>query len=444
MVSELRELIEALRHAKTSKNSSKPPSSDGPGAKTGAPKAPSGRKPGGQPGHGGSRRQLLAPEKVDAIVEHWPTQCRGCARALPASGRDASDPVRHQVTELPAKMTTVTEHRLHAQACRGCRALTRATLPVEVPRGAFGWRLQGVVATLTGGFRLSKRNAAALCRSVFGVELSLGSVSAIERGASYALAAPVAQAQRFVQAQPVLHVDETGWREQGARAWLWVAVSSLVTVFLVHRRRNKEAAEELLGDFDGRLVADRWSAYAGRDDDKRQVCWAHLKRDFQWIAEHSGAAGRLGCDLLDVERRVFTAWHAHRDGAIGRPQLRRRIAPLRLELDGLLKRGMRGGRARVEGMCREIWLMGDALWTFAAVEGVEPTNNAAERALRHAVIWRKTSFGSHAESGSRFVERMLSVVATLKQQGRGLLDYVAAALAAASARREPPSLLPAG
>jgi len=427
---------------RNSGNSSMPPSSDGPGVKLPSRKAPTGRRPGGQPGRRGRYRALLPTSKVDEVVHHWPSECAGCDLELPTSARrDAGRPARHQVTELPVVRAQVTEHQLHAQRCARCTCVTVAELPVGVPRGAFGTRLAATVAVLTGVYRLSKRNVEGICGTLFGVDLSLGAVSALEQRVSAALAAPYAEARAHVRAQPTVHADETGWRERRARAWLWVAVTRLIALFAVHRRRSRAAAEALLGNYKGRLVSDRWSAYSPHKTTRRQLCWAHIKRDFQWIADHRGAAGRLGAALLAVQQRVFVAWHAFRDGTITRRTLRRTIDALALEIDTLLKCGMRGRVAKVAGMCREIWTLSPALWTFAKVDGVEPTNNAAERALRHAVILRKTSFGTHSEAGSRFVERILTVVTSLKLQARDVLEYLVRAVDAASRSRKAPSLV---
>jgi transposase len=312
-----------------------------------------------------------------------------------------------------------------------------------VPAGAFGPRLQALAAVCTGVYRLSRRTTTALLRDLYGVDLALGSVTACEQAASQALAAPVAAAHAHIQQHPVAYVDETGWREARRRAWLWVAVTATVTVFLVHARRGAGAAQALLGVFAGILTSDRWTAYTRWPLRNRQLCWAHLRRHFAASAEVPGAAGRLGRDLLAETDQLFTWWHRVRDGTLARASFRAYMGPLRQRVEGLLFLGSRCRHAPTAATCREILVLAPALWTFVRVAGVEPTNNAAERALRPGVLWRKGSFGSHSAAGSRFAERMLTVAATLKQQRRNIVDYVTLACAAALRGDPPPSLLPA-
>jgi transposase len=436
--------VEDLRRSlgRNSQNSSKPPSSDPPHLKLGPGKKPSGRKPGGQPGHRGKRRELLPVDQVDVVFDHWPAVCAGCAHPFPGKRHDDDGGERHQVTELPPLKPVVTEHVLHGQGCLRCGAFTRSDLPMDVPRGAFGVRLQATIAAMSGQYRMSKRNIAALCATLFGIDISVGAISTIEQRVSAALARPVEDLRRFVQRQSVVSADETSWSERRKRAWLWVASTPAATVFMVHRRRNKEAAQELLGSFAGRLVRDRWPAYDEYDARAPQICWAHLKRDFQWLSEHDGVTGAIGGELLALYGQVFAAWAAYRRGTIQRPTLRRRVGPLRRELTALLQRGVHEARGRPSGMCKDMLKFESGLWSFIDAEGVPPTNNGAEQALRPAVIWRKTSYGTHSFEGSRFVERILSAVTTLKQQGRQVLDYLVSLMRAAAAGRRTPELLP--
>ena len=425
------------RLAQTSQTSSRPPSSDPPG--TPRPRRPpSGRRPGGQPGHPGHSRPLLPLEHVQAVVPVKPTRCHRCGRRL--RGTDPT-PRRHQVTELPKVTPHLTEYQLHTLPCR-CGARTAAALPPGVPAGAFGPRLQALVAVCTGLYRLSRRTTVGLCADLFGVDLALGSVTACEAAVSQAVAAPVAAAQAFVQRQPVAHVDETGWREGRRRAWLWVAATATVTVFLVHARRGAGAAQALLGGFAGILTSDRWTAYTRWPLRHRQLCWAHLRRHFAAFAEARGAAGRLGRELLAETDQLFAWWHRVRDETLTRASLRSYVRPLRQRVEARLWLGSRCRHAPTAATCREILQLAPALWTFVRIPGVEPTNNAAERALRPAVLWRKGSFGSHSPAGSRFAERMLTVAATLKQQGRNIVDYVTLAGEAALRGEPAPSLLP--
>jgi transposase len=427
------------RLGQTSANSSRPPSTDPPGARRPRAGPPAGRRPGGQPGHPGRTRPLVPVAEVQAVHPVKPTRCATCG--APLRGDDPT-PLRHQVTEVPPIAPHITEYQLHTLVCR-CGATTQAALPADVPAGAFGPRLQARVALCTGLYRLSRRTTAGLLEDLFGVPLALGSVTACEQAVSAALAAPVAAAQTYVQQQPVAHVDETGWRERRRRAWLWVAATPWVTVFLVHARRGAVAAQALLGAFAGILVSDRWSAYNGWSVWRRQLCWAHLRRHFTAFAEATGPAARIGQALLVETRQLFAWWYRVRDGTLARASFRAYVGPLRQRVEALLRQGTGCGHPPTEATCREILTLAPALWTFVRVAGVEPTNNAAERAIRAGVLWRKGSFGSHSPAGSRFVERMMTVGATLKQQHRNVVDYVTLACEAALRGEPAPTLLPA-
>lgn len=427
----------------SSRNSSRPPSSDPPSVKLPPKKKPSGRKPGGQPGHEGHHREMVPPSKVDRVEHHWPQACEQCGRELPRQGRvEVGKPLRHQVTELPEVAAKTTEHQMHAQECPKCRWTTPCSWPQGVPAGSFGPRLTAVAGLVSGCYRSSTRLVAEMLRDLFGVSMSLGSVVACEQAVSHAVASAVEEARTWAQKQRVANVDETSWRERRRKAWLWIMATAFVVVFLIHRRRNRAAARELLGTFQGTLGSDRWSVYqvyGGR----RQICWSHLERDFHAMSEYGGKVGRIGKELVRLTRKMFRWWHCVRDGTMSRGRLQLKMKPLRRRVEELLRRGVVSGVARVAGMCWDIGgIHGDALWTFAEVEGVEPTNNEAERGLRHAVIWRKSSYGSHSEAGSRFVERMLTVRATLRAQERNVVQFVAQAVHASLNRLPVPSLLP--
>ena len=434
------------RLGRDSSNSSRPPSSDPPWARGGKrrpPAGPSGRQAGGQPGHGGHFRALAPAERVDAVVDHWPERCAGCAVPL-AGGTGTGGYVPHQVTELPALRATLTEHRLHRVACAACGATTRAALPPDVPAGAHGPRLQAAVATLSGGYRLSRRAVADLCGALLDAPLSVGSVDALCRATGAALAQPVAEAAATLPRAPVVHADETPWKQGKARPWLWVAVTAPATVFRIAAGRDRGVIQGLVGAaYAGTLVTDRYSAYAWLDVAYRQVCWAHLARDFQALIDRRGPAAPLGREALALVRRLFTAWRRFRAGDPDRPALQTTLAPVQEELAALLHAGQENADARAAGLCRALLRVWPALWTFADVDGVEPTNNAAERALRPAVLWRRGSFGTRSEEGARFAERLLTATATCKQHGRSVLAYLTDLCTATQRGLPLPSLLPA-
>jgi transposase len=430
---------EVARLKRNSTNSSKPPSSDPPGVAR-EPRSPTGKKRGGQPGHEGHKRKLLPLSKVDVVVPLVPEECEHCGAGL--SGRD-HDPRRHQVVEIPPIRPTVTEYQLHALACDECGGTTRAELPLGVPLGAFGPRLSAMLAICTAKYRLSKRAVRELLRDFFGVELALGSVANVEQQVSAALEQPVAEAREHVRHADAVNADETSWAEDKKKAWLWVAATSMVTVFVIATRRSANVAKELLGEaFHGVLTTDRWSAYNWVDVRLRQICWSHLIRDFQSWVDGGGAGKPLGIELLREARRMFRWWHRVRDGTMTREEFARKMRNVQLNVAALLTQASSCRSRRVSGMATEMLKLEWAFWTFIDTEGVEPTNNFAERQIRHAVLWRKGSFGTDSASGSRFVERLLTTVATLRQQERNVLEFVTASCSAALRGEAAPSLIP--
>ena len=423
-----------------SRNSSRPPSSDPP--QRPRPRRPRGqRRRGGQPGHPGHTRTLLPVEEVDEVVVLKPDRCSGCHALL---WGDDPAPFRHQVIEMPPLKPVITEYQWHQLTCSECGEVTRAPWPEGVPSGTYGPRVQATVALYTGAYRLSKRTTQQMMEEVFGVPMSVGTIGPLEQATTAAVAAPVEEARTYVHAQEVAHLDETSWRQGDKRAWVWVAVTSWVTVFVVRLSRGGQVARELLGEhFSGILVTDRYSAYNWYPVRWRQLCWAHLLRDFEAMRARGGGSEEIGDALLAQAHQMFTWWHRVREGTLQRSTFRSYMTPLRREVERLLEAGSRCGVPKTAGTCRDILKRREALWTFVQVAGVEPTNNTAERALRPGVLWRKGSFGTQSAEGSRFVESMMTVAATLKQQQRSVLEYLTAACEAALRGEEAPSLLPA-
>jgi transposase len=427
---------------RNSRNSSQPPSSDGPGAAK-PEHVKEGRhrhKRGGQAGHPGTQRKLVAIEQVKADYDVKPITCRKCGQAL--SGNDPA-PDRHQVTEIPPVHVEVYEYRIHTLTCSSCGAKTRAGLPTGVPQGGFGPRFQAMTALLSGRYHLSKRDTVGIMDDFFQAEVGLGSVPTLEQRTSEALAQPVAEARTYVQVQPAVHGDETGWKQGMDKAWLWVAATPCVTVFLVALHRSGEVAKQILGEkFAGILNSDRWSAYNWLDNDQRQLCWAHLLRDFQAFVERGGISQCIGEALLTQTKPMFDGWHHLREGTWSRSYFQDYMQPVRHQIADLLRQGAACDHAGTAGTCRDILKREEALFTFVDVQGVEPTNNLAERQIRPGVLWRKGSFGTQSAAGSRFVERIMTVVSTLKQQNRNVLEYLTMACDAANCGQPAPSLLP--
>jgi transposase len=437
----LQKQVDDLRHQlnQNSTNSSRPPSSDPPHVKRPPPKANSGRKRGGQPGHKRQQRPLVPPEQVTQVIPLKPPACRKCGHDL--RGEDPQ-PRQHQVAEIPPFLPEVTEYRLHRLTCTQCGTRTCASLPDGTPAGAFGPRLQAVLAVLAGGYRLGKRPIRQLARDLFGLSISTGMVAKLEQSTAAALERPVAELAEYVRTQPA-NVDETSWREAGQRAWLWVVVTPLVTIFHIAATRCGKVARQLLGPAHAQVVtSDRWKAYNGFR--RRQLCWSHLRRDFQAMIDRENGGAAVGKRLVELSDRMFAWWHRVRDGTLCRSSFRVYISGLRGELLEALEDGAACGCSKTAATCRELIAHERKLWAFVWREGIEPTNNAAERALRHAVLWRKGSGGTDSSRGSRFVERVLSVRETCRQQGRGFLEYLVECCGAGLKGEAAPPLLTKG
>ena len=449
----IRRLEEQLR--RDSRNSSAPPSQDPPKtraerraearkkAKAWAKREGEERKPGGQRGHKGSGRKLLAEDQVDEIVEHYPEACGGCGREFTDDERQPGGRFgRHQVAELPPIVVIQTEHRTHHLRCPGCGKKTVAKLPDGLGDSPFGGDLQAAVVTLTARNRVSRRDMSELAWELFGLRLSVGAVDAICQRAANALQAPHQQLVEQVLASPAVNVDETGWFTAHEGRTLWTTATPQAAIFRICEDRHRDRLKELLGeDFNGILSSDRWWAYEHIDPESRQACWEHLKRDFFGHSEGLAEQKQFGTAGLELTKRLFKTWHAfeeHED----RDRLIQEMKPIQDQLRKLLERaGRNSKRTRFHRLFAnnllKIW---PALWTFVTVEGVHPTNNAAERALRGPVIYRKLSHGTQSPDGERFIERALSVSVTCRLQARSMFTYMRDLLSAHSRGHPIPTL----
>ena len=427
--------------AKNSGNSSRPPSSDPPRRAPEHGKDRSGRKPGGQPGHEGHGRPLLPAWAVDDLIDHWPGRCK-CGHSFSESERVAvGEPARHQVEELPAIAVRVLEHRCQRVRCPGCGARRTGQLPRQVAASHLGPRLQAAIATLSVRNRVSRRDSVELVEELFQARLSTGTVDAVLGRVGDALAEPHQDLLHAVRASGRLNVDETGWRLQGSQRSLWGAFTDELAFFKVAPDRHEDHAKMLLADTKAIITSDRWWAYSHLPLARRQVCWAHLRRDFTAHAEGLAVEKEFGQLGLHVCERLFWAWEVFQHTSDQRG-LKRQIATLRGELKPALKRfaGKSPRNKYCRGMARNLLKLWPALWTFANVPGVHPTNNHAERSLRGAVIYRKLSLGSQSEDGEQRVARLLSASTTCRLQHRSLHAYLTGLLNA-SARGDPLPLL---
>ena len=418
---------------KSPRNSSLPPSSEHSHAKPNPDKPKSNKPRGGQPGHPKHDRKLIPSAECNQVVPVKPSVCRSCGDKL--VGRDA-EPRRHQVWEVPEIKPLVTEYQLHRLTGPGCGKSTCAALPLGVPGGQAGPRLIALVALLMGCFRQSKSRVVMFLTQVLGQPCSTGWVVKLQNHATAALRPAYDQWAAQLPAQEVLGIDESPTKEATSKSWLWMCVAPRFTVFALRTTRAATVLGELLGDaYTGVVNCDRARMYFCLP--RLQWCWAHLKRDFQALVDSGeGVKKRLGHDLLRPTRKLFQLWARCRDGTLTRAEFECPMKPIREEIDSLLLRGSFGGI----GMAEELSKHRQRLWTFVDVEGVEPTNNASERALRHAVIWRKLSFGTQSAKGSRFVETLLTVVETCRQQSRHVFAFLTDAMQAHIAKNSPPLL----
>jgi transposase len=434
--------VEARRDSRTS---SAPPSADPPKtrqqrraearakAKELLAKEGAGRKAGGQEGHRGAGRRLVPEDQVDEIVAHYPQACGGCAREFSIDERRAGGRFgRHQVAELPPISVLLIEHRTHRLRCPDCRAETTAVLPAGIGSSAFGPRLRAAIVTLTARNRISRRAASELASEMFGAQLSIGSVDAICQHASELLAGPYQQLRDWIRAEHALHVDETGWRTAGDSRALWTMSTPGASIFQIAEHCNREQFDELIGPFAGIVISDRWPGFEHLDPDRRQVCWSHIQRDFRRHSEGLAEQKAFGEQGLALTGRVFASWRGYQHHHHDRARLQTELEPVQTALRALLEdAGRKSKRTRLHRrFANNLLKVWPALWTFVTIDGVEPTNNPAERALRGPVIHRKLSHGTRTDDGERFAERALSAAATCRQQQRSLFQFLTELLTA--------------
>jgi len=411
---------------RSSRNSSAPPSSDPP-SKRRQPRSKdaSGRKQGAQDGHEGHGRELLPASAVDEVIEHWPERCDCGHEFAPEERVSAGEPQRHQVEELPVISTVVVEHRAQRVRCPGCGKCARAQLPGEVAGSAFGPRFEAAVAVLSARNRVSRRDGVELVEELFGARISAGAVDAILTRTAAALEGPYEQLLESVRSSESLNMDETGWRLKGTQRALWGMFTSRHALFHVAADRSEDHAQELLAGHAGIVTSDRWWGYDHLPLARRQICWSHLRRDFKAHAEGLAADKEFGEHGLALCERVFWAWEVFQN-THDRTQLKRTIEGLASEYQPIIAdyASKRARNKYCRGMARNLIKAWDALWTFATHDGVEPTNNHAERSLRGAVIYRKLSLGSQSQDGEKRTQRLLSASITCRLQHRSMFAYL--------------------
>ncbi len=434
-----------------STNSSQSPSSDAPRSRAERRRVAreaykrSMRKSGGQAGHEGKTRELACPERVDERRVHLPERC-GCGHVFDGSEQQIDDRVAHQQYELPVIRPLVIEHSRVRLGCPGCGRAVLAGLPGPALAG-FGPRLDAHIAMLAGVFRLSREDVRWVVVDVFGVPASTGAIDNAIMRMSAILADPWAELRHAVGRAEVVHADETSWRLGGAQQWLWVAASALAACFRIDPARSQAAAQALLGeDFGGFVVSDRYAGYHFLDVLQQQLCWCHVIRQLVEVSQRPGVTGRRGAKLVALAREVIAAHRLFLAEGRDADWLAEQLAPLRAQIRALLEQCAAGRHARTANFAAGLLAEYEALWTFADVPQAEidPTNNAAERAVRHAVLMRKIQGGTQSQRGSRWIERIQSVRETCRLQNRPVLAWLTRAATAAHHGLPAPTLLPAG
>ena len=444
-VEELEALVaHLLAKLKTnSSNSSMPPSADPLNAKKTRKRKKTKRTRGGQDGHPPQLKQLLPPEQVTRTEHVIPEICDHCQAALPKeAGPEDPPPKCFQTIELPPIVLEVIEYQAHARTCTCCGRQTQATIAAELRAHSVGPRLTATLSYFSGCHSLSKRAVEEIADNVFGAPLSLGTVCNLEQEVSTAVAPAHQEVVEAVRAAEVKYADETSWKLWGKLCWLWAAGTANIAVFVIHAKRSALGLAAILGaEIYGIVHSDRWHVYKQIPAERRQLCWAHLKRDFQKVLDRGGTSAFVGRRGLRLVKEVFAAWHSFQEGKVTREQLQTNMEPLDNRMQKLLIEGALGKDPSVATFCENLLALEPALWTFVKTEGVEPTNNLMERQVRRAVLWRKRSFGCTSEAGLRFVERILTVVQTCRLRGKNTLEYLHQAVSAHRNGQPCPSLL---
>ena len=427
------------RVQQNSANSSRPPSSDPPSTPPRPKPEPSGRKRGGQPGHPGHARIQLNPIELTGVVDHRLMQCPSCRTLLATDLPTQGEPRRQQVWDVPVPRPDIVEHRAYRVRCPQCDLLVPAP---DLPGSSFGPQVMALTSVLHGRYRLSVRETAGIMEDLFGIPMSVGTIPAVCQETSRALESASDAIARQVTNATHVNVDETGWKQAGARRWLWTAVAANCTLFLVAAKRNAAVLPMLLGErFAGLVTSDRYVVYRQIPTERRQICLSHLQRNVVAFAERSGPVGEWGKAFNATFDEVFAAWHVFTDEDRDRARLIRAVAPLQARVHSLLEQGKHDFSWQARFLCSDVSARESALWTFVTTEGVEPTNNAAERALRPAVLWRKGCFGADSDDGNIFVARILTVRETCRQQERHLLSFLTETIVAYRNGFSPPTLL---
>ena len=434
---------------KNSTNSSKPPSSDNPCDKKEKSKNENGndsrkRRPGGQPGHKGTKRQIVPIEEVNDLIHYYPLRCAGCGKEL-VQGETANEiyePFRWQVAEIEPITPMVTEHQAHTLLCE-CGCQTSASLPKEVVKSNFGPRLSSIIAYLAAVLHVSRRGTQEFCQTLLNINIALGSVQNLLEDTSAALESIDIQLRDALPEETVIHSDETGWRDR----WLWIFVGSAFIYFQVAKSRSSKVLVDVLGKvYKGILCVDRWGAYTKYHKGLFKICWAHLKRDFRGIlkigeATESQDAILFAETMEKLRKKLMARWYRYKKGGISRAELVKKSRPVRSAIKRSLKQHAGSQERCVRILANKLLKRSNDLFTFIFYDGVDPTNNIAERGIRPAVQWRKICFGNRSDKGAILTSRLLTVTRTCWLQKRNSLEFLVEAVTAYRSCKKAPVLI---
>jgi len=434
---ENKELKERLNN--NSSNSSLPPSKDFKKKKNKNKRPASKNKNGGQKGHKGHFRELLDSKEANLIVDCKLPEICSCGEDIGIK----EDFQRHQVYELPEIKLHITEYRLEKGCCLGCGQNHIAPLPTGITWGITGPKLTAFMSHLVSKYQLSRRELKEFLKEHYSFNISLGTVFNKQKIVNAAIEVPTSELLTAVKDSPSVNIDETSHNRDGKKQWMWSVASSTVAFFSIVSSRGKKILKSLMGDYRYIVISDRYSAYRYFDSDKRQICWAHLKRDFTRLSEKDDKlCARIGKNLLECEAKLFKVWHEFKVAKITRDELIRQSVPIRQYVGELLEQGSYTDPSlKIARFCKNLLEHFNALWTFLSIDQVEPTNNHAERCLRPAVTWRKKYFGTRSDYGSEFVARTASIKMTCQLQSRNTFQFLSQALQSYFSKTTAPSLL---
>lgn len=392
-----------------SRNSSLPPSRDLYKSKAkNRPKSL--RRAGAQPGHSPQGYKLHSADKV---IDVFPEVC-SCGHPLERTGKFCVE----QKIDIPFIKPHVTEYHRWQGLCRRCGKKKTAPLPEGVQPDLLGEGAKAIISSLSGFFHNSKRDIHQILKDIFHLPISLGLVSTTEKRVSQRLAVSHQKLIEQMEESPYLHMDETGHKSCGKNGWGWMFTNRDVSVLKLASSRGKKVLESMLPDYEGWIISDRYGAYRYFDDRKRQLCWSHLKRDFQRFAQspHPLLACR-GEELAQITKEVFALDKAFKNQSIDRLFFYRRIRLIKKRMIYALKGILQIPKIpQAHRVAHNLLADFDMMWRFVENPEVELTNNLAERQIRKYVIYRKKSLFTWSQRGNEFIERIFSLYLSCRLQ----------------------------